>query len=244
MIKLGLLSTLLSATLLADVKVKSLVEVISPMQTDINLILTDTETNEPINKDVKFGKLSVDAGSKIDGVEILSLGTYAFNILRTAGCNKSANPEVKGVFSTTIKGKKVQVPYSICKEDRTHFETAHPYKNNEKQEKVLFASAEGYDKNRYSFNGYHITIKGETEANYDFITFTDMSGKVLEAEVYDQVTGKWGETQKLKLSGKLNKTIYLKGPESGLEVKVLFTSDHSITKEGVKIGMRPDLASS
>jgi len=239
MIKLGLLSTLLSATLLADVKVKSLVEVISPMQTDINLILTDTETNEPINKDVKFGKLSVDAGSKIDGVEVLSLGTYAFNILRTAGCNKSANPEVKGVFSTTIRGKKVQVPYSICKEDRTHFETAHPYKNNEKQEKVLFATAGKYNPNERGFNGYRITIEGETEANYDFITFTDMSGKVLEAKVYDNVKKIAGENMKLKFSGKVNKHFRLKGPESGLKVKVLFTSDGSVTKEGVKIDMEP-----
>ena len=142
MIKLGLLSTLLSATLQAyvkaDIKVDSKVIVLSEMHTHIALKLTDTVTNEPIIKDVEFGDLSVDAGSKIDAMKVLSSGNYAFNILRKAGCNKSANPEVKGVFSTTINGKKVQVPYSICKEDRTHFETAHPYKNNEKQEKVLF----------------------------------------------------------------------------------------------------------
>ena len=231
MIKLGLLSTVLSVTLLADVNVQKLVEVISPMQTNIFLKLTDTETNEPIIEDVKFGKLSVDEGAKIDGVGVVSSGTYIFNILRTAGCNKSANSEVKGVFSTTIKGKKVKVPYSICKEDRTHFETAHPYKNNEKQEKVLSVKA---DK---GFDLYLITIKGETEANYDFITFTDMSGKVLEARVRDYVTNK-RETQKLKFSGKVNKRFYLNGPRSGLEVKVHFTSDGSVTKEGVKIDMR------
>jgi len=238
MIKLGLVSTLLSATLLADVNVNSSAEVISATQTDIHLFLRDTETGEPISEGVDFSKLSVDAGAKIDGVEVRSSGSYAFHILPTAGCNKSANPEVKGVFSTTIRGKKVEVPYSLCKERRDLFETAHPYKNNVKQEKVLFAKVE--DNAIGDFHGYAISIEGETEKKYDTITFTDMSGKVLEAEVYDTVTGD-RKVQKLEFSGKVDKMIFLDGPESGLEVKVIFASDSSVTKEGVKVYMNASL---
>ena len=236
MIKLGLVSTLLSATLLADVNVNSSAEVISATQTDIHLFLRDTETGEPISEGVDFSKLSVDAGAKIDGVEVRSSGSYAFHILPTAGCNKSANPEVKGVFSTTIRGKKVEVPYSLCKERRDLFETAHPYKNNVKQEKVLFAKVE--DNAIGDFHGYAISIEGETEKKYDTITFKDMSGNVLKATVRDMVTNT-RKSQKLIFSGKVNKRIYLYGQESGVKLKVLFKSDDTVTKEGVTIDLVP-----
>ena len=242
MIKLGLLSTLLSATLLADVKIESSALSVDPMRTSILFKLTDTETNEPIIKNVDFSELSVGAGAKIDGMRVIGEGDYLFNIISIAGCNKSANPEIKGVFSTSIKGikgKKVQVPYTLCKENRTHFSIGSPYKNNEKKEKVLFAKNNVGEK---FGGGYILSIGGDTEANYDFLTLTDKSGKVLEADVYDLDSNTTVKKQKLRFSGKFNKEVFLKGPESGLEVKVTFTSDGSVTKNGAVVDMDAAIA--
>jgi len=63
-----------------------------------------------------------------------------------------------------------------------------------------------------------------------------MSGNILKGYVNDLLTGK-GEHQELKFSGSLKKEILLQGPESGLEVKVHFTSDYSVTAEGVQVDL-------
>ena len=215
-IKLGLLSSLLSATLLADIKVDSSTKIISQTKTQISLNLKDTTSNKNFTGKVNFTGLSVDKGSKIDGIGALTNGDYTFDIIHTEKCTS----EMKGVFTAVVNGKKVQEPYTICKENLTHFETSHPYKNNEKQEKVLSVP-----------KGYSMTIKGETEASYDFVTITDMSGKVLTADVWDPISQK-NEPRKLKFSGKLD--TYISHLPVG-KIKVLFSSDGSTTKEGVQV---------
>jgi len=216
-IKLGLLSSLLSATLLADITPYSSAKILTKTKTQISLYnLSDPATGKSFAGKLNFTGLSVDKGSKIDGMSALTNGDYTFDILHTEKCTS----EIKGVFTVVVNGKKVQEPYTMCKESSRHFETSRPYKNNEKQEQVLSLVKDD-----------RISIIGETEANYDFVTITDMSGKVLTADIWDPISKKY-EPTKLKFSGKLV-THISKLPVGN--VKVLFSSDGSTTKEGVKV---------
>ena len=251
-IKLGLLSTLLSATLLAEVKVDTTnVKHVSKTKVAVSLSLSDSETlRAPTN--VEIEKLSVDNGAKIKGVK---LRTYEYSSHVTFNiegndCNQSDNTEVSGVFSTTISGRKIELPYSRCIEVPGVVETEYPYKNNTNQEMVLRGSY-GYavDSGRF---GYYIRIHGETEKNYDFITLTDQSGRVLTGEVMNPDNFEF-TTKELKFSGNFSKKntrdtvnpffkedaiyIFLTGTQVGSGLKVLFTSDGSVTKQGARIDM-------
>jgi len=250
-IKLGLLSTLLSATLLAEVKVNTTVKHVSKTKVAVSLELSDSETHRAPTK-VEIEKLSVDNGAKIKGVKI---GTYEYSSYVTFNiegndCNQSDNTEVSGVFSTTISGRKIELPYSRCIEVPGVVETEYPYKNNTNQEMVLRGSY-GFPVDSGRF-GYYIRIHGETEKNFDFITLTDQSGRVLTGEVMNPDNFEF-TTKELKFSGNFSKKntrdtvnpffkedaiyIFLTGTQVGSGLKVLFTSDGSVTKQGARIDM-------
>jgi len=85
-----------------------------------------------------------------------------------------------------------------------HYETKHPYANNENVTKTLsIPGASSID----------VTIKGEVENHYDFVTITGIDKK------------------ERKYTGQIDKTFTL----SGSTATIHFTSDSSVTKNGFSV---------
>jgi len=107
--------------------------------------------------------------------------------------------------SITKNGFSVDVEPSNINNSSSHFETAHPYKDNTtSEEKILTIPGAEH---------LFVTIKGEVENHYDRILITEKSGK----------TGFY--------TGKLNEEFQVKGDS----VTVQFISDGSTHKSGVTV---------